>query len=71
VLLPILEYSVPVDSPAVPGLTKPRALRSRVLQASSVVGVLLSGSPRGIPIRVVMRRDSPRSECDGARNTRI
>ena len=35
------------------------------------VGVLLSGSPRGIPRRVVMSRDSPRSERDGARNTRI
>ena len=30
-----LEYSMPVSSPAVPGLTSPRALRSRVLQASS------------------------------------
>ena len=35
------------------------------------VGVLLSGSPRGIPWRVVMSRDSPRSERDGARNTKI
>ena len=35
------------------------------------VGVLPSGSPRGIPRRVVMSRDSPRSEHDGARNTRI
>ena len=34
-------------------------------------GVLPSGSPRGIPRRVVMSRDSPGSECDGARNTRI
>ena len=31
------------------------------------VGVLSSGSPRG----VVMSRDSPRSERDGARNTSI
>ena len=35
------------------------------------VGVLPSGSPRGIPRRVVMSRDSPRLECDGARNTKI
>ena len=34
-LLPTLEYSAPVSSPTVPGLTSPRALRSRVLQASS------------------------------------
>ena len=30
-----LEHSTPVSSPAAPGLTSPRALRSRVLQASS------------------------------------
>jgi hypothetical protein len=30
-----LEHSMPVCSPAAPGLTSPRALRSRVLQASS------------------------------------
>ena len=30
-----LEYSVPISSPAAPGLTSPRALHSRVLQASS------------------------------------
>ena len=36
-----------------------------------VVGVLLSGSLRGIPRRVVMSRDSPESERDGAKNTRI
>jgi hypothetical protein len=35
------------------------------------VGVLLSDSPRGIPRRVVVGRDSPGSECDGARNTKI
>jgi len=35
------------------------------------IGVLPSGSPRGILRRVVMSRDSPRSERDGARNTRI
>jgi len=35
------------------------------------VGVLPSGSPRGIPRRVAMSRDSPRSKRDGARNTRI
>ena len=105
-LLPTLEYSVPVGSPATPGLISPRALRSRVLQALSafedihrvlrelldfiawairassasgagcpslvsIVGVLPSGSPKGISRRVVMSRDSPRSERDGARNTRI
>ena len=32
-LLPILEYSMLVGSALVPGLTSPRALRSRVLQA--------------------------------------
>ena len=36
-----------------------------------VVGVLPSGYPRGIPRRVVVGRDSPGSEHDGARNTRI
>ena len=36
-----------------------------------VVGVLTSGSARGIPRRVVMSRDSPRSERNGARNTKI
>ena len=35
------------------------------------VGVLLSGSPRGIPRRVVVSRDLPRSKRDGARNTKI
>ena len=30
-----LEHSMPISSPAAPGLTSPRALRSRVLQASS------------------------------------
>ena len=30
-----LEHSISIRSPAVPGLTSPRALRSRVLQASS------------------------------------
>ena len=30
-----LEHSVPISSPVAPGLTSPRALRSRVLQASS------------------------------------
>ena len=33
VLLPTLEYSMPMSSPAAPGLTSPRALCSRVLQA--------------------------------------
>ena len=35
VLLTTLEYSMPMSSPAAPGLTSPRALRSRVLQESS------------------------------------
>src|SRR6185369_10719681 len=30
-----LEHSISISNPAVPGLTSPRALRSRVLQASS------------------------------------
>ena len=30
-----LEHSLPISSPAASGLTSPRALRSRVLQASS------------------------------------
>src|SRR6185369_12417510 len=30
-----LEHSMPISSPAAPGLTSPRALRSQVLQASS------------------------------------
>ena len=37
VLFPTLEYSVPVGRPPVPGLTSPRAIRSRVLQASSAL----------------------------------
>ena len=36
-----------------------------------LVGVFSSGSPRGILRRVVMSRDSPSSECVGARNTMI
>ena len=35
---------------------------------TGTVGVLPSGSPRGISRRVVMSRDSPRSKLDGARN---
>ena len=31
-----LEYSMPISSPAAPGLTSPRALRSQVLQAYSI-----------------------------------
>ena len=31
----ILKHFMPISSPAAPGLTSPRALRSRVLQASS------------------------------------
>ena len=39
---------------------------------SEAVSVFLpSDSSRGIPRRVVVSRDSLRSECDGARNTRI
>ena len=34
-VLPNLEYSTPVSSPAAPGLTSPQALRSRVLQVLS------------------------------------
>ena len=34
-VFPTLEYSMPMSSPAAPGLTSPRALRSRVLQESS------------------------------------
>ena len=30
-----LEHSIPISSPAAPGLTSPRSFRSRVLQASS------------------------------------
>ena len=33
-----LEHSMPISSPATPGLTSPRALRSQVLQASSTCG---------------------------------
>ena len=40
-------------------------------KVDGIVGVLPSGSLRGIPRRVVMSRDSPRSERDGVRNTRI
>ena len=40
-------------------------------RADFIVGVLPSGSPRGIPRRVVMSWDSSKSERDGARNTRI
>ena len=34
-LSPTLEHSMPISSPAAPGLTSPQALRNRVLQASS------------------------------------
>jgi len=44
---------------------------ARCPEKSGGVGVLPSGSSRGIPRRVVMIRDSLRSERDGARNTRI
>ena len=40
VLLPTLEHSAPMGSPVVPGLTSPRALRSRVMQASSASEVI-------------------------------
>jgi hypothetical protein len=32
-----LEYSMPISSPTAPGLTSPRALRSRVMQASNTL----------------------------------
>ena len=44
---------------------------SSAAAAAASVGVLPSGSPRGTPRRVVVGRASPRSELDGARNTRI
>ena len=47
------------------------AAPSVMVDGDGGVGVLLSGSPRGIPRRVVISRDSLRSERDGARNTRI
>ena len=47
------------------------APRQRSSEEFNGVGVLPSSSPRGIPRRVVMSRGSPRSERDGARNTRI
>ena len=50
---------------------KESLLLSIVIDAVDIVGVLPSGSTRGIPRRVVMSRDSPRSERNGARNTRI
>ena len=46
-------------------------LARRLIGEPLTVGVLPSGSPRGIPRRVVMSRDLSRSERDGARNTRI
>ena len=39
-------------------------------QPTPTVGVLPSGSLRGIPRRVLMSRDSSRSECIGARNNK-
>ena len=48
-----------------------RTLEIDEVTTAGVVGVLPSGSPRGIPRRVDMSRDSPRSERDGARNTKI
>ena len=51
VLLPTLEYSMPVSSPAAPGLTSPRALRSRVMQALSASGI----HGLGLKSRVVFR----------------
>ena len=51
--------------------TKPETSMDKKILSSGCVGVLPSGSPRGIPRRVVMSRDSPRSKRDGERNTRI
>ena len=39
-----LEHSMPISSPAAPGLISPRALRSRALQASSSQNILLVAS---------------------------
>ena len=54
VLFLTLEHSMPISSPAAQGLTSPRALRSRVLQASSasedvhrVLRVLLESIAQG------------------------
>ena len=52
------------------GTAEARYQRNLDIQVAGV-GVLPSGSLRGIPRRVVMSRDSPRLERDGARNTRI
>ena len=45
--------------------------QSKIASLMHHVGVLPSGSPRGIPRKVVVGRDSPRLERDGARNTKI
>ena len=62
-------------------LHRPQNLQTSTFQCISLfkfiyfivvgVGVLPSGSPRVIPRRVVMSRNSLRSERDGARNTKI
>ena len=39
--------------------------------ATKCVSVLLPSSPRYTPRRLIVGRDSPRLECDRARNTKI
>ena len=51
--------------------TKQENSMDKKILSSGCVGVLPSGSPRGIPRRVIVSRDLLRSEHDGARNTRI
>ena len=52
-------------------LVSPKYRGREDLRYTPDVRVLPLGSPEGIPRRVVMSRDSPISECDGARNTSI
>ena len=61
---------IPLPSAGVVCANKPPAAMLS-FRADFIVGVLPSGSPRGIPRRVVMSWDSSKSERDGARNTRI
>jgi len=44
---------------------------SQLTHSTYGVGVLLAGSPRYTSRRVVVSKDPSRSECDGARNTKI
>ena len=50
-------------------LTKNNLARRR--SGAGGVGVLPASSPRYTPRRLIVGRDSPRSELDGARNTKI